>query len=178
MNGLRWFTFETGYRSDRSAEAMREAGHDAWCPMILTKRAVKRGPRSRTRYVASEAPLFPGYCFALVSGADLVDFDDTWAGIASVMRARVSGAPLPAPERFIRGLMVREVCGIVKLEPRLREALKAGTMMRVIEGLMEGFSVRLAEDCESDAARVWVETFGRETPLRRVSLPMAHMERL
>lgn len=182
---MSWYVAETAYRADRTAETLMLAGVEAWCPLYREKRRVRWTYRSRPRWTVSEQPVFPGYVFVGLDGADAcAAFHREWRDVAVLLHDVEGGFRVrpPMPTGDVERIRALEVNGLLRFDEAMRQALKAGDVVRVIEGLLTGYTVRLLQDapaaCESDDLRLWAETFGPGARSRRVRLPMVHMARI
>ncbi len=98
----RWYLLQCKPREVfRAVEHLGNQGYDAFAP-TLSREAVRRGKRETVK-----EPLFPHYCFVLLS-----DIADNWAPIRSTRGVtklvRFGDMPLAVPDAVVTALQARE----------------------------------------------------------------------
>lgn len=127
----RWVAASTHAHKECAAIAnLERQGFRAYCPMV------RRRIRHARRLQEVMRPLFPGYVFIRLDPEH-----ERWRPILSTVGVRQLvrfGDRLGIlPERFVEGLLAREVEGIVPM-PRPRDGYDAGEKVRLREGPFDG----------------------------------------
>lgn len=157
----KWFVVRCVTRREAAArEALKELKVETYLPQLTRW---KRTHKAKSRV---QAPLFPGYLFAL--------FDDEMAwviekadGVHGVLRTRGEAKnPVSVPPGEISRLRDIENSGeFDTTRRRKRNDPKSGDVVKIIGGQFKGFPAQFASRRDDDRIEVMLTLFGRTSSL-------------
>jgi transcriptional antiterminator RfaH len=100
--------------------------------MRTTAQVVGAAGVIRRRQIATEVPLFPGYCFILIQ----LQWHEANMAPGVIRILRDGDQPAHVPDTVIDGIREREVGGVVRLPKP--PPLRSGDRVRVVRGPFEG----------------------------------------
>jgi transcriptional antiterminator RfaH len=110
------------HRERTAVKFLAMAGYEVYCPWL--------GGKKR-----NIVPLFPGYCFILIT--DRGWWTARWAiAVRNIVRAHAGSEPAHVPDRIITELRSREKNGLIQL-PR-KPGLRRGDQVRITAGPFTG----------------------------------------
>jgi transcriptional antiterminator RfaH len=149
-----WYVAHTNARAEWMAhKELRRKGFDT---LYLHYRSTIKHAR---KVIGVLKPYFPRYVFVKVDGGQAFGHVNRAAGVATVING--PGGPLEIPPDVIDELASRaNAAGLVDVpDPKHRERMLAGRMVRIMGGPLEGLIAQVALD-EGERVRVWLEMFG------------------
>jgi transcription antitermination factor NusG len=155
-----WYALRTATRRERAAhDALTEKGFAVFLPMETLLRKYGR------HIEVHEAPLFPGYLFALI------DFDQPGAHVAvRTAHTAITGfvqintpigpAPMAIPLPAILGLQSEERAGLFNRLPRAKPNAyrpKGGAKVMITTGVWQGFMAKVLQTPRGQRANVLIQ---------------------
>lgn len=153
-----WYAIHTyTLQEATAAEELRPFCDEVYLPMVQII-ARKKG-RDRGREKRSE-PMFRGYLLARVSPGQ---WRDVIAAKGVIGPVSSLNGPVPIRDKLVEAVRRDEALGVFDDE-NVGGRIKAGDILRIIDGPFEGFDLTF-EFLDGDKIRGEVDMFGRSTPV-------------